>query len=471
MLALSGKNKLRILSAYVQNDKGAALLATLAISFVVMALGINYFKKSEIQTSMVENDTGASQAFYNAQTGIHWGIRRMVTGTTMTTWLPQPMSLLKGQVEARMDFDNVDDRAYIVARGSSGVETRTLRVEALMMFKLPGVRGAAALYGPRDIYGGVEIDGRNHALDGSYNGTDDGNTYEPGVNGKTEYYGSGKYGVYTDGAFTIHGNSGAVGGTQEVVPGEIYSDWAPVNSPIPPGGIYESATDLPRSPDDAFIDPDTGENILGMTLKERAMALGSFYSTDPAYWNDGDSSTTFLGDQATGAIDKNDITNRTFNLKAVTWIELTSEVEFQNTRSLWGPTFNASGITEGSAIVVIVSKDIVGGMEVSAGNAVLAHYSGTYKGLMITENIEKLSGDLLGATIVTDNTATNQNASDALGGGNATIKYSSKALARIIRDACPDCAPQKQTIVLWVEDNRERNSALQLVDQNYYPYN
>jgi hypothetical protein len=179
--------------------------------------------------------------------------------------------------------------------------------------------------------------------------------------------GEGTFGVSTVATLTQSGNA-KVGGTAAGL------DYAPSKSP-PSSIIEENATyTFPISPDAVFgYDPGT--------LKALAQAgvNGSQYATDPA--------------------------SLTFSLVSITYVELADGAS-------WSP------IDFGASTGVLVVHN-------SAGNALMKNLnSGTFKGLIISDDIEKVHNTIIGAVVSMIPTPSG----NCIGNGSGQILYSSAAL-------------------------------------------
>jgi hypothetical protein len=180
--------------------------------------------------------------------------------------------------------------------------------------------------------------------------------------------GEGTFGVSTVATLTQRGNA-KLGGT--TVAG---LDYAPSKNPTS-GIIEEGATySFPSSPDAVFgHDPGT------LKALAQAGADGSQYVTDPA--------------------------TLTFPLSSVTYVELAD-----------GATWSAIDFGASTGVLVVHN---------SVGNATIKNLnSGSFKGLIIADDIEKIHTTIIGAVI----SLTQNPSGNCIGNGNGEILYSSAAL-------------------------------------------
>ena len=179
--------------------------------------------------------------------------------------------------------------------------------------------------------------------------------------------GEGTMGVSTKQTF-IQSGSSTGGGTAAGV------DYSP-SDPANPVVIEQNATyTFPASPDSVF-------GYASGTLKARAQsgANGGQYVTNPA--------------------------NLTFPLSGVTYVELAS-----------GSTWQSMDFGASSGVLVVHN---------SARNAVIKNLnSGTFKGLIIADDIEKIHATLIGAVV----SLTTTPSGNCIGNGNGEILYSNAAL-------------------------------------------
>ncbi len=447
---------------YGWNEKGVALLATMAMSFVMMALGLTYYMKSGLETTLVKKEADARQAFYDAESGLEFMIRDAIKIAVSPGGRgPYTINLnngtSSGSAEVKIECWDASPKCgsnlwRIVSRSTKDNETRTVVAKVRMLYDFGNVEAAAALYGPETFKGGTIIDGRNHYYEkgpkqGLYNGVDD--------NGNpNSSYGSGTYGVYTAASGILLTGSAKVGGTD--VLSERPVDYAPSNPPHP-AAIYVNATDAPSS-GDGLMDSD---EKLGMTLREKAIQTESFYTTHP------DAAGVEGKDKKVVGKHIDPQHPDPITLSGVTYIELTEHSEETNPhksdygkRILTAPTFKypaGDSVTYGSAILVITTADDwryePDGTLITVG-AILSGFKKTFVGLMIVDAIEKMGGQsrLIGAVCITSEYGKKEN--EQLSAGKAQILYSSGAITQVMQGVCPTCPPEMVEIMEWAEDNR-----------------
>ncbi|MBI2505641.1 MAG: hypothetical protein HYW07_20705 [Candidatus Latescibacteria bacterium] len=216
---------------------------------------------------------------------------------------------------------------------------------------------------PPGVHGGVTANSTVHTLGGLII---DGRDHD--LNGNL-IAGTGTMGVSTKQTFD-QGGSSTGGGTAAGV------DYSP-SDPANPAVIEENAAyDFPASPDSVF-----GYASGALKAMAQSGANGGQYVTDPA--------------------------NLTFplSLSGVTYVELAS-----------GETWQSMDFGSSSGVLVVHN---------SAGNAAIKNLnSGTFKGLIIADDIEKIHATLIGAVV----SLTTTPSGNCIGNGNGEIRYSSTAL-------------------------------------------
>ena len=183
--------------------------------------------------------------------------------------------------------------------------------------------------------------------------------------------GQGTLGVSTVGALDRGGNS-KVGGTDGGV------DYAPSKPPDP--SVYEEGATLgPTTPDSVMGGPDNGYSEGTLKAIAQAGTGGSQYVTNPSLLS--------------------------FPLQGVTYVELPD-----------GDTWNPIHFGASSGILVVHN---------SAGNAKMKNLnSGTFKGLIIADDLEHVHCTVIGAVV----TLTSTPSGNCIGNGNGSILYSSAAI-------------------------------------------
>lgn len=183
--------------------------------------------------------------------------------------------------------------------------------------------------------------------------------------------GSGTLGIYTTGTYN-QGGSSTVGGTSG---GTDY----PPSSPYDPNVVDSSAT----WPGGYPTTPDAVMNYTEGTLKSKAQSGsgGSQYVTSPS--------------------------SLTTPLSGVTYVE-------------YSGTWNAGSFDfTGTGILVVHSP--------TGNTAVIKNLNtGTFKGLIIADNVEHIHNTIIGAVITLSETVEG----NCIGNGNGSILYSSQALAK-----------------------------------------
>jgi len=187
--------------------------------------------------------------------------------------------------------------------------------------------------------------------------------------------GSGVPGIWTTASTVTLGSSGVkVGGT------DVNADYAPAN-PYNPAAVKTSQilpNGFPQTPDSVFGGADSG--FPEGTLKAIAKSgyAGSQYVTDP--------------------------TKLKYPLTGVTYVEMPS------VSNIW------SSANFGGEGILIVHN--------SAGNSVLSNAQAKFTGLIITDDVVHLHGDIIGGIVGFKNSLSG----NAVGNGNSKLLYSREAL-------------------------------------------
>ena len=265
-------------------------------------------------------------------------------------------------------------RVRVTARGTSGSVADTVVVVAALPVAgiPPGVHGAITAKSAVSTLGNIQIDGRNHDINGNLIAN------------------QGTKGISTQQTYSQGGSSGA-GGTS--AGGTDYAPSKPANASV----IEQNATySFPSTPDDVF-------GYAAGTLKALAQsgANGGQYVTNPA--------------------------SLTFPLSGVTYVELASGSTWQS-------------VDFGSSTGVLVVHN-------SSTNAVIKNLnSGTFKGLLIADDIDKIHTTIIGAVI----SLTASPSGNCIGNGSGSVLYSSAALQQASSVAAGGSAGSGHvTIVSW----------------------
>lgn len=185
--------------------------------------------------------------------------------------------------------------------------------------------------------------------------------------------GTGVFGLYTTGTLSVSGSS-VIGGTNSSgkdIPTKGKLDTSIIRtSQVYPGGF-------PQTPDALFGGAAAGYPEGTMKTMAKSGQGGSQYVTDPSLL--------------------------TYPLSGITYVEVGPGVT-------WSPKLTGGGI-------LILHN--------STTSAVFKQPSGTFSGLIVTDDLTNLSGlDILGALVQLTSTPT----SDLFGSSNGSIKYSSQAI-------------------------------------------
>ena len=243
---------------------------------------------------------------------------------------------------------------------------------------------------PPGVHGGATA---NTTVDTKGNMYIDGRDHD--LNGNLIIGGQGSMGISTTQSYSQGGNSKA-GGT---VGGVDYAPSKPASSAI----VEENATyTFPATPDDAL-------GYAAGTLKAMAQSgtNGGQYVTNPS--------------------------NLTFPLSGVTYVELAS-----------GSTWQSINLGASSGVLVVHN---------SAGNAKIKNINhGTFTGLVIADDIEKIHTTIIGAAIAMTTTP----AGDCIGNGSGQILYSRAALEQASAVAAGEtgggqCGGGQVKVTSWLE--------------------
>jgi len=186
---------------------------------------------------------------------------------------------------------------------------------------------------------------------------------------------SGTFGISTTSAFNQQGN-GRVGGTADSI------DYVPTD-PADPAVVETGATwpdGFPDTPDKVMGGTDAGFPEGTLKMIAQSGYNGSQYVTDPALLN--------------------------YPLSGVTYVEMG-----------WAQTWLSIDFGQSSGILVVHN---------SSTNSVIKNLNaGTFKGIIIADDVDKVHCDIIGAIVVLTSSPP---AGNVIGNGSGSIKYSSEVL-------------------------------------------
>ncbi|MFQ5962240.1 MAG: hypothetical protein ACE5MG_12670 [Candidatus Methylomirabilales bacterium] len=376
----------------VTEERGMALAIALWMVTILYLLAVVILSAASTESTITSNGVKSSQAFGAAEAGVEHA-RRQLVNTDVDTLLQGGGALFNGQV---------------LGEGSYNVTVSNNITPAFPRGRIPADPGGA-------------IDETDEFLVITSTGTSKNVSriieavvrfpYPPGVKGAVTTNGStatsgalvtdgrdhdsngvviantGTYGVFTASTYIQTCCDSNVGGTDTTG-----TDHIPTN-PGDPSVIVENSTDpMPTTPDE----------VMGLSAGElKAIAMSginsSQYVTDP--------------------------TTLTYPLSGVTYVEIPSGDTW------FPPTIDGSGI-------LIVHN--------STTDAVVKNLNaGTFKGLLIADDIVHIHADIIGAVISLTPSSSSGN---VIGNGSGRILYSRQALANAM-----EAASQSYSIRSWHE--------------------
>lgn len=346
----------------VRNESGVVLVMALLTITLLSLLGKAALTNTEIEIKISANDRVAKETFHIAEAGIEHARTLLRTRSFDDVLegddddknepgdngqLLSNVSFGNGSYDVHVtdnkdgDDDRWDDKDGTIIVTSTGSSSngpkRVLEIVVTRITLIPtGLRGAVTSNGSIVTDGDMQIDGRDHDMDGNVIAT----------------CGCGTLGISTTSILTQDGSSD-IGGTFSG------TDYAP-SDPFGPGIpfiIEENA---------AWIPPATPEDVLGLTVVDQLKTLaqsgikGSKYVTDPS--------------------------ELTFPLSGITYVELPD-----------GATWNArsgerSVDFEGSTGILIVHNEMTNaGLEKTS--------TGTFRGIVIADKYDKIDNTIIGAVV------------------------------------------------------------------------
>lgn len=373
---------------YVQGEQGMILALSLLMMTLLSVLGAALLSLSSADVLQGRISQNRLQAFHLAEAGSVFARRALsldqdldgnaVSDQTQIFTNNQPINwnsttqlaaLQPGASGSVTIVRHAGDpeRAVITSTATFGSATKAIEVVVRRATTYPpGVKGAVTTNGPTATNGNIQIDGRDHAING------------------TLIANSGTYGIFTANTYA-QGGSSDVGGTDTYgidrvpsKPGDpsVIEDYGNFDDP----STYQVET-MPVTPDQVM--GGTANGFPDGTLKQIAMsgANGSQYVTDPAAL--------------------------TFPLSGVTYVELPPGAEWVSVN-----------FGDSSGILVVHN---------SSTNAVIKNLNGgTFKGLLIADDIVHIHTTILGAVV---SLTTLPSSGNVIGNGSGDVRFSRAALA------------------------------------------
>ncbi len=376
----------------VRNESGIALVTALLSMALLTLMGTAALTMTDLEIKISANDKSAKEAFYIAEAGIEhaWAILRTASFDEVLKGLDEDRDTIddngilrfgasvpfaQGAYEVRVtDNDDGDEDPWndsdgsliVTSTGASATGPRQ-KIEVVVRKIVPnpiGLRGAVTSNGNVLAGGNMQIDGRDHNIDGVYI--------------QEENIGLGNFGVNTTGDLNQMGSEAVIGGTVDGI------DYEPDN---PPENVFVIKERADREA------PETPEAVLGLKedqLKTMAMngINGSQYVTDPR--------------------------ELSYPLKGITYVELPNGDIWDTNAKLNNPKVNTVNFDGSKGILVVHNQWI---------NATIHKTShGTFRGIIIADEYETIRSDIIGAVV------TLSSEEQKLGTAKAKIKYSNAAI-------------------------------------------
>jgi len=343
-----------------------------AIIFIVTGIiiisGVILYRIEAASTNIVTNSVGyykRQTARDIAQSGVNMAIRQLGSDSSWrtTNW---SITMLGGSAKIRV-FDTASFLGVSPAIGIQSIATLIDTVQSSSAFCYFPV----AII-PTFTRGLLTLNSANSTINGNI--TIDGRDHDTLGN---VIAGSGSYGISTTGSsFNVSG-SATVGGT---VSGTDYAP--PGNGIANPGVVLLNQTvpspGYPATPDSVFGGASKGYSEGTLKAIAKSGVKGSQYATDPSKLK--------------------------YPLTGVTYVEMSTS----------SPTWNAANIS-GSGILIVHN---------TAKNALMKDASGTFRGIIINDDLQNFHGTLYGALVGLTPTAQG----GSIGNGNAVLAYSRQAI-------------------------------------------
>lgn len=402
------KGKFRVVCGYGRNESGFALMATIVVAAVVLIMGLGYYLNNAMEVGAVIRDVERVQNFYAAEAGINWGLVQLdrmsdEDGNITSNW-QETVLTTAGTVEMAYVRKDIGGGYYSNREGflhattldpNTGEQDHTLVVEVVIAWNLP--MSTATLAGPNGMAGGFIVDGRDHQLAVTDEVTDGWSS--------VVIPNSGTFGVITDaGTFNRGGNS-KIGGTKEdpSVDVDLTKIYAGSNG-------WNTIVDLNRS-----NLPTTVDGVMKFAegyMRQFALDNGTLYTNSHPH-------TITAAD---------------------------AQIYYYEFDSASDVVFNGLGIEmdnpASTAIFVIHNK--------GAGDATMKLLSGTFKGVFISDQYDKIHGNIVGGMYSVGGTRS------SIGNGNGGAYYCSAVVGQMVDtfgDAWDEGEVLTMQVSFWEEDN------------------
>jgi hypothetical protein len=390
----------------IRDERGVASVIALLVAALLYLMGVMFLSVSSIESTMAASRTNGLTAFYLSDAGIEHA-RRSLQGKDLSQVLDGTTSVFAGgntvnlaggsytiqvannilvngfplsTIPADPSASATVDSDGIIVVTSTGIFRNATQVIEAVVATPPAVV-------PPGVKGAVTTNGPTGT---NGNITIDGRDHN--INGDLSGN-PGSYGLFTADTYTQSGNS-KVGGTDT-----DNNDQSPAK-PGDPSVIEENYSGtMEATPDEVM--GGTANGYPEGTLKSMAQSgtEGSQYVTDPA--------------------------TLTFPLSGVTYVELPSGQE-------WNPV----DFGDSNGILVVHNNNT---------DAVIKNLNnGTFKGLLIADDIVHIHTDIIGAVI---SLTTGPSSGNVIGNGSGQVLYSRQALANAIGGA----ATGTYSVLSWHE--------------------
>ncbi len=378
----------------IRGERGVASVIALLVTALLYLMGVMFLSVSSTETIMAASRADGQRAFYLSDAGIEHA-RRSLQGKNLSSVLDGTTPVFAGgntvnlaggsytiqvtnnilatgfpmsTIPADPSGSATVDSDGIVVLTSTGTFQNSTQVVESVVGTPPAVL-------PPGVRGAVTTNGPTET---NGNITLDGRDHD--INGNLSGN-PGTYGIFAADNYTQKGNS-KVGGTD---PGS--NDHAPAK-PGDPSVIEENYSGtMEATPDEVMGGAASGYPEGKLKSMAQSGTNGSQYVTDPA--------------------------GLTYPLSGVTYVELPSGQE-------WKPV----DFGNSSGILVIHNNNT---------DAVIKNLnSGTFKGLLIADDIVHIHTDIIGAVV---SLTTGPSSGNAIGNGSGRILYSGQALANALGGA------------------------------------
>jgi len=403
------KNKFWSLASCIKNDRGIALLTALALSIILMGLGITYYMKNALEAKLVVQGANQVQSYYGAEAGINWGLLKLTDSNYgMATDWNETVQTPTGVVYVayrRKDMGGgylSETRGFLYATTLNPINSAQEHTLVAEVSRVPKVYfAAAALTGPNGGTGNFVIDGRDHKLavtNEESTGWDSDAALVPN---------NGTLAIVTDAGFFNRSGNMTIGGTQQ-----------DTNQDVTPTKVYAG--------------PNGWNTVVELTNTNLASTPDEVMEFNEGYMK------TFAQNHGTYYLNPADGLTLTCDDGQIYYLEFTGnhDVTFQNL------VLNMSSPAK-TAIVVVHHAN-------PNYTVTMKNMTGTFKGILIVDQVDKIHGTIVGALHTLGGAAN-------MGNGSGGIYYSEAVAGRMIANhgsAMKEEATKIKTdIIRWKEDN------------------